>query len=198
MSSLRYALLCALHAGPLTGYEIVQRMRRPIGYSWTAQQSQIYPELARLTDEGLIEHEAAAGPGPHERRTHRLTPAGQAELGAWLVRPPQHRAPKDELVLKTYAVAAADPVAMRELYATEARRHAERLADYEGQHEAAVAAGHDRPGHPRFGAYATLQLGILSERALLSWCGWMAEQIDTGAVTRHTEDSQDRGNEHGG
>lgn len=87
VSALGHALLCALHRGPLTGYDLVRRMRRPIGYYWTAQQSQIYPELTRLTAAGLIEHEADAGPGPRQRKTHRLTAAGRDELATWLVRP---------------------------------------------------------------------------------------------------------------
>jgi DNA-binding PadR family transcriptional regulator len=177
VSALRYALLCALHAGPVTGYELVQRMRRPIGYYWTAQQSQIYPELARLTEEGLIEHEAAAGPGPHERKTHRLTEAGHAVLAQWLVEPPKHRPPKDELVLKTYALSSADRAAMRQLYQAEAARHRERLADYASQHQTATASGYDDPDSPQFGAYATLQLGIAAERTMIDWCEWLAEEL---------------------
>jgi DNA-binding PadR family transcriptional regulator len=178
VSALRYALLCALHSGPLTGYELVQRMRRPIGYYWTAQQSQIYPELARLTDEGLIEHDAAAGPGPHERKTHRLTESGREVLAQWLVEPPHRRPPRDELVLKTFALAAADRTAMRELYRAEAARHRERLEDYLDQQEEATARGDDDPAGPRFGAYATLQLGIAAERTMLDWCEWLADQLN--------------------
>ncbi|NUT34083.1 MAG: PadR family transcriptional regulator [Hamadaea sp.] len=177
MSALRYALLCALHAGPLTGYDLVQRMRRPIGYYWTAQQSQIYPELAKLTDEGLIEHDAAAGPGPHERKTHRLTDAGRAELAAWLVEPPARRPPRDELVLKTFALAVADREAMRELYLAEARRHQERLDEYLAQEESMLARGLDDPHGPKFGAYATLRLGISSERTMIEWCEWLADSL---------------------
>ena len=52
VSALGYALLCALHKEPLTGYDLVRRMHRPIGYYWSARQSQIYPELSRLTAAG--------------------------------------------------------------------------------------------------------------------------------------------------
>lgn len=183
MSALRYALLCALHAGPLTGYELVQRMRHPIGYYWTAQQSQIYPELAKLTGEGLIEHDAAAGPGPHERKTHRLTATGRAELAAWLVEPPARRPPRDELVLKTFALAAADPAAMRDLYLGEARRHRERLDEYLVQHASMTGQSADDPDHPKFGAYATLQLGISAERTMIDWCEWLAASLDKALET---------------
>ncbi|MCP2326363.1 DNA-binding PadR family transcriptional regulator [Hamadaea flava] len=177
MSTLRYALLCTLHAGPLTGYEIVQRMRRPIGYYWTAQQSQIYPELARMTEDGLIDHDAAAGPGPHDRKTHRLTEAGRTELARWLTEPPQRRPPKDELVLKTYALAAADRDGMRALYRGEARKHQAQLDDYLAQQADAEARGDDDPAGPRFGAYATLRMGIAAERTMVDWCDWLVSQL---------------------
>jgi DNA-binding PadR family transcriptional regulator len=178
VTALGHALLCALHKGPLTGYELVRRMRRPIGYYWTARQSQVYPELTRLAELGLITSTAEPGPGPHQRKTHRLTAAGQAELAEWLAQQPEPRPPRDELVLKTYAVNAAEPAAMRGLYAAEARRHEERLADYRAQHARLVESGADNPRHVDFGAYATLQLGMRLEEQHAQWCRWLADQID--------------------
>ena len=48
MSTLTYAILAELARGPATGYVIAAAMRSPVGRYWTAQHSQIYPELARL------------------------------------------------------------------------------------------------------------------------------------------------------
>ena len=191
-STLGYALLCALHKGPLTGYDLVRRMKRPIGYYWTAQQSQIYPELGRLGTLGLIEASAEPGPGPHERRTHRLTDAGHAALAEWLVRPPASRAPRDELVLKTYALAMADPAGMRELYLAEAARHEARLVEYHRQQDDLRARDGDRPTHRDFGAYATLELGIRRERDYAQWCRWLAGQMDARAAAS-TGDAEARG-----
>jgi DNA-binding PadR family transcriptional regulator len=177
VSALGYALLCALHRGPLTGYDLVRRMRRPIGYYWTAQQSQIYPELTRLTEAGLIEHEAAPGPGPRQRKTHRLTAAGRDELAAWLVSPPARHTPRDEAVLKTYALAAADPSRMRDMYLGEARSWDEQRADFERQRAELVAKGADRPEHPEFGSYATLRLALSSLVVRADWCRWVADRL---------------------
>jgi DNA-binding PadR family transcriptional regulator len=176
-STLGYALLCALHKGPLTGYDLVRRMRAPIGYYWTAQQSQIYPELTRLGALGLVEATAEHGPGPHEKRTHRLTGAGRAALAAWLVQPPRHRPPRDELVLRTYALSVADPAAMRAMYLEQAAGYEKQLADYRGQQEQVRSRGGDAPGHIDFGAYATLELGIRHARELADWCGWVAARL---------------------
>lgn len=177
VSALGHALLCALHRGPLTGYDLVRRMRRPIGYYWTAQQSQIYPELTRLTAAGLIEHEADAGPGPRQRKTHRLTAAGRDELATWLVSPPAPRTPRDEAVLKTYALATADPRRMREMYLGEARSCDEQRADFERQAKELTDRGADQPDHPDFGSYATLRLALGSLTLRAGWCRWVAERL---------------------
>lgn len=177
VSALGHALLCALHREPLTGYDLVRRMRRPIGYYWTAQQSQIYPELTRLTEAGLIEHEAEPGPGPRQRKTHRLTAAGRDELAAWLVSPPAPRTPRDEAVLKTYALTAADPSRMREMYLGEARSCDHQLADFQRQRAELVARGAERPEHPEFGSYATLRLALSSLTVRADWCRWLADRL---------------------
>jgi DNA-binding PadR family transcriptional regulator len=177
ISALGYALLCALHKGPLTGYDLVRRMDRPIGYYWKARQSQIYPELARLNEDGLVTSDAQAGPGPHQKRTHRLTPAGQSALAAWLPQPPPPARDRDELVLKTYALGAADPTAMRGLYLTEAAIHEAQLASYREQQTALVQAGAAEPGHRDFGAFATLELGVRREEHRAEWCRWVAAQL---------------------
>jgi DNA-binding PadR family transcriptional regulator len=177
ISALGYALLCALHKGPLTGYDLVRRMDRPIGYYWSARQSQIYPELGRLAEDGLVTSDAEPGPGPHQKRTHRLTPAGQSALAAWLPVPPPPSRDRDELVLKTYALRAAEPAEMRVLYLTEATRHEARLASYREQQAALVQVGAAEPGHRDFGAYATLELGVRREEHYAEWCRWLAAQL---------------------
>ena len=177
ISPLGYALLCALHKGPLTGYDLVRRMHRPIAYYWSARQSQIYPELARLTGAGLIESEGRSGPGPHPTRTHRLTPAGRSALATWLPLDAAERHERDYLMLKTYAVKAGKPSAMAALYRREAERHAARAEEYRQQRGTLVDNGADVPRHRDFGAYATVELGIRREEHYAEWCQWMVQQL---------------------
>jgi DNA-binding PadR family transcriptional regulator len=188
ISPLGYALLCALHRGPLTGYDLVRKLRRPIGYYWTARQSQIYPELGRLGAAGHIASEGSPGPGPRERKTHRLTDAGRAALAAWLVEPPRDRAPRDELVLKTYALAAADAEGMRALYRKEAAGFQELLDEFTRQHADLAARGGDRPGHPEFGAYATLEYALIHYAGRVRWCAWLADRLGERGAAGSTGD----------
>src|SRR4051794_5421398 len=80
-----YALLGLLTFGDeLTGYELKQRADNTLRFYWVAPaMSQIYSELARLTDRGLVEPTTSDG----ERRrttTYRITAAGMAALEGWM------------------------------------------------------------------------------------------------------------------
>src|SRR5262245_44950783 len=80
-----YALLGLLTFGDeLTGYEIKQRADNTLRFYWVAPaMSQIYSELARLSEHGLVEPVTSQGEG---RRTtsYRITREGQAALRGWM------------------------------------------------------------------------------------------------------------------
>ena len=52
--SLRYALLAVLTARPMTGYDLARTFHASVGHVWNAPNSQIYPELHRMENDGLI------------------------------------------------------------------------------------------------------------------------------------------------
>jgi DNA-binding PadR family transcriptional regulator len=180
ISRLGYALLALLARQPGTGYELAARARRPLGYFWAARHSQVYPELRRLLDAGLVRFDAAPGPGPRDKKVYSLTEAGLGMLRDWVPRPPRPANSRDDLVLKAYAVWTADPAAARDLFAGEAARQEEVLSAYEKDWRA-VESRHDGGPppvtHPDFGNYATLRCGISYERHRIAWLRWMSEQL---------------------
>jgi DNA-binding PadR family transcriptional regulator len=184
-STLGYAILGLLAREACSGYQLAARLRTPTGYYWTARHSQIYPELERLLAAGLVSYRSEAGPGPREKKVYAPTGAGLAALREWVTRPPAPYAPRDELLLKTYSLSLADPVAAAALYRKQADEHAERLAEFQAIRERALArhGGAAPPlGSPEFGSYATLLLGIGHERDHLAWCRWLIESLERGAV----------------
>ncbi|MDI1461887.1 PadR family transcriptional regulator [Catellatospora sp. KI3] len=178
-SALGYALLSLLTRGPATGYQLTQRMKSPIGHFWTAQHSQIYPELARLAAAGWVEAAEGDGPGPRQKKTYTLTPDGLAALREWLPRPPVV-APRSETVLKAYAANSADPAAMADLYGGIAARQRSLLDEWTREAAMLRDAGHDDPAHPGFGNYAVLLMGIESARSTAAWADWLVTCLRTG------------------
>jgi PadR family transcriptional regulator, regulator of vanillate utilization len=78
--NLRFALLAMLSSGPRTGYEVTQRFDSTVGYVWYAPHSQIYPELRRMEDAGLVAAEEVPRGPRGTKREYRLTDAGLDEL----------------------------------------------------------------------------------------------------------------------
>lgn len=78
-------ILGMVHQGHRTGYEIKSAVDRSIRFFWAASYGQIYPELKRLEQAGLLE--SAADPaGGRQRTVYELTPAGEQALEEWLAR----------------------------------------------------------------------------------------------------------------
>ena len=76
-------ILGLLAWGPHTGYEIKRVTDRSTRFFWGASYGQIYPELRRLEQRGLVD--AREEPrGKVRRRVYTLTDLGRAELDEWL------------------------------------------------------------------------------------------------------------------
>src|SRR5919108_530321 len=78
---LRYALLGLLAGSPGTGYALRKRFAIELADAWYAETSQIYPELARLVEDGLI---SEISRGPRGAKTYAITDAGLEKLVKWL------------------------------------------------------------------------------------------------------------------
>lgn len=168
---LRHVLLVLIAERPHTGYDVTQRMRQTMSMIWSAHHSQIYPELSAMEADGLLTSEASAGPGPREKKTYAVTDAGRRELRTWLGSPYRPKAPKDELVLRAFAAASADPAELAAVYEEEAAQIQGRLARYAAIRAELEASGHtDDPTHPAFGHLLSLLHGIAVAEARLPWC----------------------------
>ena len=76
-------VLGLLASKPRSGYDIKTIVDRSTRFFWAASYGQIYPELKRLEEAGLIEGEDVPN-GGRERRVYKLTPAGHEALVEWL------------------------------------------------------------------------------------------------------------------
>jgi len=86
--SLRYAILGYLSTGPGTGYDLARQFDTGLGWFWSARHSQIYPELKRLADEGLVTRDATMVSENMDKYTYSITADGVAALRDWASQPP--------------------------------------------------------------------------------------------------------------
>ena len=186
MRILRYAILGLLSREELSGYDLAGRMRARVGHFWEARHSQIYPELARLEEGGLVSHRVVEQRERPDKKVYNITPAGLEALKSWVTAPPAPRAARDELVLKAYSLWLVEPEEARALFLAQERRHEEKLVEYEEIRtwmEREWRGDILRTDSPGFASYAALRRGILYEREYAEWCRWVAERLAEGRRT---------------
>jgi PadR family transcriptional regulator, regulatory protein AphA len=106
LMSLRYALLGSLADQPRTGYALLKHFEQSLAYAWPASHSQIYPELARLLDEGLIEQTET---GARNSKTYAVTDAGLADMRRWLVETTPDRRVRSDAALRAFFLWLLEP-----------------------------------------------------------------------------------------
>jgi DNA-binding PadR family transcriptional regulator len=100
------AILGFLRSRPRSGYEIKRAVEISTQFFWGASFGQIYPELRRLAEAGLVEIESQ---GARRRKAYRLTPAGQDALDEWLQAEGGLFQYRDEGLLRLFFSDFADP-----------------------------------------------------------------------------------------
>jgi PadR family transcriptional regulator AphA len=159
--TLGHALLGVLAEGPRTGYSLVQHLAQSIAYAWPASHSQVYPELARLREAGLIREGAAA---PRGGRVYEVTDAGLEEVRRWLRETEPSRTVRNESALRLFFLWLLEPDEADEYLRGEAGQARATLEEFER-----IAAQED-PDNPKTRAYRTaLELGLHTARARLEW-----------------------------
>lgn len=160
LSATAKVILGMLAMRPRSGYEIKSFVDRSTRYFWAASYGQIYPELRRLAEAGLIEG-TDSPTGGRQRTIFELTKAGRRELDEWHELPPEHFEYRDEAMLKLFFAGAVAP----ERAAGIARHRAE---------QAAEAADELRKVEERIegkdqAAYAVLRFGIDFNDFVADW-----------------------------
>lgn len=175
--ALRFAILGLLMDGPSSGYDLSRRFAEVIGaYAWDAKHSQIYPELRRLKEEGLIE---VASRGARGRTAYRCTAEGLSELRDWLTTPADSMGGvKNEHALRLFLLAALshqDAIEVLQHTAATATAQAERLSQELQRLQDATGAASGGP------LGITTQFGIRSFRATAEWARSAIDQVAADA-----------------
>jgi PadR family transcriptional regulator AphA len=155
-----YVILGMLGWRSMSGYEIKSLVDYSTRFFWAASYSQIYPELRRLADEGLIAGEAKPQ-GGRKRNEYRLTPVGRKALRSWLEREPEVFELRDEGLLKLFFAGVTDgQTAPATLEAKQAHHEevVQRLREIEAT------------GTPEGFAYMVLRYGIDCNEFMAAWC----------------------------
>jgi PadR family transcriptional regulator AphA len=131
--SLRYALLGFLSTEPASGFDLAREFGESMGWFWFASHSQIYPELRRLEEEGLVTStEVPGGPGK-QKRVYEITERGEAELQEWLEQPTEYPPVRDVERVKLVFLDGAPIEVIRRHLEDHRKHHEDLLAIYTQQ-----------------------------------------------------------------
>jgi len=78
--TLELLILRLLRAGPLNGWDIMQRIRVVSGEVLSVTPGALYPALHRLEERGLIAAEWTPSENNRRAKFYELTPAGRRQL----------------------------------------------------------------------------------------------------------------------
>ena len=154
-------VLGLLALGPRSGYDIKAAVDRSTRFFWAASYGQIYPELRRLEQEGLIEGEDAPN-GARSRRVYRLTASGSKALQEWLLGSATVIEYRDESLLRLFFADALPQAQALRLLEDRKRGHEEYLE--------ALRAIDARPGTDPAFVDLVLRWGIDFNAWGASWC----------------------------
>jgi DNA-binding PadR family transcriptional regulator len=119
-----YVILGMVSREPRSGYEIKAAVDNTTRFFWAASYGQIYPQLKKLSEAGLVEG-IDASQGDRKRTRYAITAAGEAELRAWLREPPEASEMREEGLLKLFFSDALEPEEAAETLRIMGRRRRE-------------------------------------------------------------------------
>ncbi|RII16957.1 hypothetical protein DSC45_14435 [Streptomyces sp. YIM 130001] len=180
--SLPHAILTALLERPSSGLELTRRFDKSIGYFWSATHQQIYRELGRLEESGLIRVLPAERPARGQKKEYEVLPAGRDELTEWVGRAEDPKPVRDPLLLRLRAAGVVGTAGL----VVEMRRHLglhrAQLAEYTAIEERDFSPGpsstEDRLRH------LVLRGGIELETFWITWLTEALDDVQSGAQPR--------------
>jgi DNA-binding PadR family transcriptional regulator len=173
LSNTAYVILGALHERPRSGYDIKTFTDSSTRHFWATSYGQLYPELKRLLDSGLIEAEDQPT-GSRQRTLYRVTRLGEDALADWVsdtgTRPCEIR---DEMMVRLFFSDVVEVGTRVELARNMAARHRASADTLCRQGEARRQRLRENPMHEE-----VLRFGIDLHEHLAGWYERLAARLE--------------------
>jgi len=171
--SLKHILLGML-AEPRSGYDLKKEFDKSLRNFWHAELSQIYPQLQKLEDEGLLTSKQKISSEGPPRREYRRSAKGRRELLKWLRAGPQMGKDRMSYLAQVYFLPEFDDpeesVAFMQELRDEVAKRLATLEQIEKEWQACDPRYPDELPDDEFHAQLTLALGLKRLTATLDWC----------------------------
>jgi DNA-binding PadR family transcriptional regulator len=179
LSATAKVVLGMLAGRPRSGYEIKQLVDNSARFFWAASYGQIYPELKRLEQAGLVKGRDRSQ-GERQRNVYELTAKGRRAVREWIGGAPEIFELRDEGLLELFFADSVDPSRMPEIARERAAKAAENAAELRALEEQveAFVTDPDAPATPDAGSLAVLRYGIEMNEWIAQWFERAAEDLE--------------------
>jgi DNA-binding PadR family transcriptional regulator len=178
-SQTEAAVLGVLSVQSMTGYAVREAIRDVLGHFWSESFGQIYPTLAQLEQDGLVERSHGERAGSS---VYGITAAGRDRLVELLSQPDRPAPARSGLMLRLFFGNALGVEACRDLI-RQARVTAEgQLKTFQALRDELASEAATREHHPYW--LLTISAGEHTARAALAWAD---ESLDALAALEPDE-----------
>ncbi len=184
LSATAYVILGLVRHEPRSGYEIKAIVDNTTRFFWAASYGQIYPELKRLSEAGLVVG-ADAPTGGRRRTVYEITADGEEELVAWLRQPPTTFEMREEGLLKLFF---ADALPREEVPAILRAMREHRLRAHEQLRAMEPSAAEKEDPFPLM----VLRSGLEFTEWFAGWCERMEAQVLASLEDAETAETEKR------
>jgi len=164
--------LAALLEGESSGYDLAKSFDASVANFWMATPQQLYRELDRLADQGLIQARVVHQERRPNKRMFSLTNAGHEAIQQFTAKAPKPSVIRDELMVKVSAADAGNAQAVREFILERLQWATAKLERYE-RFRTRLLGGRTEEEYlaqsKRVGPYLTLLRGISFEQENIRW-----------------------------
>lgn len=176
-SNVAYVILGFLAvkgAEPLSGYDLKQHIDNSVRFFFAASYGQIYPELKKLSEAGLVEG-VDSPTGGRARTAYAITDAGHEELRGWLLEAQNKIEMRDQGILRIFF---SDDLPHEQRIAKIKELRAERLAGLEVLETIKLPEDQLPADHPVMPGLV-LDYGIGLHEYVIGWCDQAIAKLET-------------------
>jgi DNA-binding PadR family transcriptional regulator len=157
-----------LAARPRSGYELTRILSQSFAYVWPVKHSQVYPELAAMLADGLIEERET---GPRRKRVYGVTESGRRAVSDWLRSTRPSHDVRNEALLRIFLLWLITPEEAAGYLQSELEYHRGQLAELKAIAEEPPVA------HPAVRwSQIVLEWGLRYHSAIIEWLEWAHRQ----------------------
>jgi PadR family transcriptional regulator, regulatory protein AphA len=172
LSPTAYVILGMVSREPRSGYEIKALVDNSTRFFWAASYGQIYPELKRLAEAGLVEG-VDAPRGERKRTVYAITADGEQALKDWLRQPPTTYELREEGLLKLFFAGVLPPEDAAPILASMRKHRLDTIDRLRAIEPKAAAKGDNGDAFPLM----VLRGGIEFNEWFADWCERMETQL---------------------